>query len=283
MKWRKLIDYFRPPREEFIVGILKNMGISEKDPIYKELKNELTRVVGRRSNEEKFSQFFGTFSKQLYEIVDSHIMPKARKIDELETKLEKAENLAKLTAMQTMRRALLPKIFTLTDSISYEVLKLLEEEERSYRTLRNDLGLGNELKWRMMYFKDLGIVETSYSGRDEIYSLSDLGKLVLEKRGKDFAEAVDVLGDKTYQLALKAVGGDRIQARKLLGWVKRGRNKGHRTMIEKLHKKLKDPKKVSQIFFSRREGGDTHEKHIGIKITDHKAAGELLLECPLKN
>lgn len=82
--------------------------------------------------------------------------------------------------------------------------------------------------------------------------------------------------DKDYKIALKATG-DEIMAAKLLKWLRSSKGKRHRRKIKKIHRKHCEPKRVSQVFFKEREMGVTHEKHIGIKIRDHKASGELLL------
>ncbi len=89
--------------------------------------------------------------------------------------------------------------------------------------------------------------------------------------------SVELFEDKKYNLALETTGYNPEQAKKLLTWLNGKKGRGHRIKIKRLYEKLKNPKKVSQRFFAEREKGDTHEKHLGIKITNHETAGKLLL------
>jgi DNA-binding transcriptional ArsR family regulator len=272
----KIRDYFRKPDEETVGGILKKIGMAESDESYERLKTGLCNLIGRKIRQEDFSGFFGELSGQLRKKVDEKLSEKEGTIADL--KKEMARSRKQLVA-EVMAEALSPRILAMVDQESHELLKLLCEEEKSRKSLKGILNLrDDDLIWGMKYFEDLGIVESRYSGRDMIYSISDIGRAIYGKREAEFEELADLLKeDKDYQLALKAVGEDKIMAEKYLKWLKSASGRGHMGKVEKLHKRYETPKEVSQAFFREREMGVAHEKHIGIKITDHQASGELLL------
>jgi len=272
----KIRDYFRKPDEETVEEILREIGMAESYKSYKKLKTALRNLIGRKTRQEDFSGFFRELSAQLRKKVDEKLSEREGTVDDL--RKEMARSRKRLVA-EVMAEALSPCILAIVDEESHELLKLLCEEERSYRSLKGILDLRDDyLIWKVKYFEDLGIVESRYSGKDMIYSISDIGRTIYQKRGAEFEELADLLKeDRNYQLALKAVGGDKMMAEKYLNWLKSARGRRHMGKVEKLYKRYETPKEVSQAFFREREMGVTQEKHIGIKITDHQASGELLL------
>lgn len=272
----KIRDYFRKPDEETVGGILKKIGMAESDESYEKLKTGLRSLIGRRIRQEDFSGFFRKLSGQLRKKVDEELSEKEGTIDDLRKEIARSRK--RLVAEVTVK-ALSPRILAIVDKESHELLKLLCEEEESYKSLKGVLDLrDDDLIWRMKYFEGLGIVESRYSDKDMIYSVSDIGRTIYQKRGAEFEKLADLLKeDKDCQLALKAVGGDKMMAEKFLNWLRSASGRGHMGKVEKLRKRYETPKEVSQAFFREREMGVAHEKHIGIKIADHQASGELLL------
>jgi len=272
----KIRDYFRKPDEETVEEILKKIGIAESDESYGKLKTGLHNLIGRKTRQEDFSGFFRELSGQLRKKVNEELSEKEGTIEDLRKEIARSK---KRLVAEVMTEALSPRILAIVDEESHELLKLLCEEEKSYKSLKGILDLrDDDLIWRMKYFEDRGIVESRYSGKDMIYSISNVGRTIYEKRGAEFEELADLLtADKDCQLALKAVGGDKIMAEKYLSWLKSARGRRHMGKVEKLRKRYETAKEVSQAFFREREMGVAQEKHIGIKITDHQASGELLL------
>jgi hypothetical protein len=272
----KIRDYFRKPDEETLGEILKKIGMAESDESYEKLKTGLRSLIGRRTRQEDFSGFFRELSGQLRKKVDKELGEREGTIGDLRKEIARSK---KGLVAEVMTDALSPRILAIVDEESHELLKLLCEEEKSHKSLKGILALrDDDLIWRMRYFEDLAIVESRYSGKDRIYSISDIGRMICQKRGAEFEELADLLKeDKDYQLALKAVGGDKMMAWKYLNWLKSASGRGHMGKVERLRKRYEMPKEVSQAFFREREMGVAQEKHIGIKITDHHASGELLL------
>jgi len=275
-KLNKILDYFRKPDEELVDKILKNLGIKITDSKYEELKTGILELIGRKNRQEKFSEYFTELSHELYEKQKMKFDDKNRTIETLKQRLNRDREKLKASIMMD---AFSPDIFVIYDQPSLKLLNALQTEEKSYNSLKRELNLEDgDLKWRLRYFMNLGLIEADYSKDDESYSLSDTGKTILNKRGDDFVKIVNMLKvDDRYQLCLKACGGNRLYAKKFLTWLESDKGSKHLTIVEKMAKKFKNPKKVSQRFFCEREKGTPHEKHIGIKICDHKAAGELLL------
>jgi len=272
----KIRDYFRKPDEETVGGILKEIGMAESDENYGKLKTGLRSLIGRKARQEDFSGFFRELSGQLRKKVDEELGEREGTIDDLRKEMARSK---KGLVAEAMAEALSPPILAIVDEESHELLKLLCEEEKSHKSLKRILNLrDDDLIWRVKYFEGLGIVESRYSDGNMIYGISSIGRTVYEKRGAEFEELADALKeDKDYQLALKAVDGDKIMAEKYLNWLKSASGRGHMGKVEKLHKMYETPKEVSQAFFREREMGVSHEKHIGIKIADHEVSGELLL------
>ena len=272
----KILNYFRKPDEETVEAILEKIGIAESDESYETLKTGLRNLIGRKTREKSFSKFFKELTSQLYKKIDKELSERDETIDDLIKEIIRSR---KQIVAEVMAKAFSPKILAIIDRPSYELLKLLYEGEKSYKLLKGIWNLkDDDLIWRIKYFEDFGVVKSHYSEKIVFYSLSNTGKIILEKRGSEFEELVDLLReDKDYRLALKAVGENKVMAEKFLNWLKSSRGRGHMSTIEKLSKVYETPKKVSQAFFSEREMGVTHEKHMGIKIIDHRAAGELLL------
>jgi len=272
---KKIINYFRHPTGEFIEKTIEDMGISKKDHDYKELKDKFTKLVGKRSNEDKFSDFCIAYSRLMAEKVKKELKRKDKKIIDLEEKKREAEKMVKSSVQKTVERIFLPNVFTIKDPDVLKIMKTLEIEGKDYKTIKRDIGLKNpDLRWKMNYSLELGLVDIDKNG---IYSLSEVGKNIIGKRGKDFERNIELFDGKKYNLALKAVGNDEMQAKKLLKWLDGRKGNKHKIKIKKLYENLQDPKKMSQCFFCEREHGDTHEKHIGVKISDYEAAGQLLL------
>lgn len=272
----KIRDYFRKPDEETVEEILKKIGMAESDQSYERLKTGLRSLMVRKTRQEDFSGFFRELSGQLRKKVDEKLSERDATIKDLRNEMARSKE--QLVA-EVIPKALSPSILAIVDQASHQLLKLLYKEEKSHKSLKGILDLrDDDLIWRMKYFEDLGIVESRYSDGNMIYSISDIGRTIYQKRGAEFEELADFLKeDKDYQLALKAVGGDKIMAEKYLNWLKSASGRGHMGKVEKLHKRYETPKEVSQAFFREREMGVAQEKHIGIKITDHQASGELLL------
>jgi len=277
-----IIARFRKPSKKAVKEILKNIGVVEFDENYPKLEKGLAVLIGRRAKGKDFSEFFTVLSIQLSKKVVKILGDKDKKIMSLREEIIRNRGLIVAEIRnreQMLLKVLAPKIFAIIDVPSYEVLELLHSGEKSYELLARVLNLTKkDLIWRINYFQELGIIKTLHSKNRMLFSLSDTGKTIFEKRRDEFERVIDLVDDKVHQLAIKAVGGNKIMAEKLENWLKNGRGKGHMNVIEKLSKEYGgDPKKVSQAFFGFREMGATHEKHLGVKIFDHSAAGELFL------
>nr|MDO8080304.1 hypothetical protein [Candidatus Freyarchaeota archaeon] len=281
----KIFDHFKRPGEKTVEEILENIGVFESDESYEKLKTCLHNLMGRKSREISFSDFFGELSRELCKKIKKELSKNTEEVREKvrnetlqELKGQITRTKEQLTS-EVITEAFSQEILTIIDRPTYLILKLLYEEEKSHESLRRTLNLGNsELMRRINYLEDIGFVKLCYSNNCVNYNLSDTAKTILERRGAEFERLIDLLvDDKAHQLSLEAVGGDKKIAEKFESWLRSTRGRAHFSVIQKLHKEYRNPKRVSQVFFGKEEMGVTQEKHIRIKIVDHRAAGERLL------
>lgn len=285
MFWSKIFDFFKRPEKKVLGEILTNIGVFESDEGYEKLKNSLTKLVGRKSREHYFREFFCELSKVLCKKIRSEIAKRteeAREEARNETVRELGEQVTRIKEQlvaETVMKAFSQDILAIIDPIVYQILKILREGGKSPDLLRRILNLGDEeLTRRISYLKDLELIKTGYSNNCVEYNISRTGETILERRGAQFEKVIDiVVDDMAHRLSLEAVGGDKAMAEKLESWLKSTRGRSHLATVKKLNEKYRDAKRVSQAFFGMREMGVTHEKHVGVKIVNHKASGERLL------
>ncbi|MBS7250808.1 MAG: hypothetical protein KIH08_09520 [Candidatus Freyarchaeota archaeon] len=282
VSWNKIFDFFRLPDESVAEKILRDIGVFECDEGYKELKTSLTNLVGRKSREPSFCEFFCGLSKLLFKKIKSELakrIEKAREEAYNEASREFGKQIARAKEQWVME-AFSQDILLISDPPTYRILKILYQEgERSLHSLKRTLNLEDgELKRRINYLKDLELIKSHYNNCEE-YTISEIGEKILERRGAEFEKMISmVVDDKAYRLSLEAVGENKVMAHKLENWLKSSRGRRHLPLIQKLKKEENgDPRRISQAFFGRRENGVRHEEHIEIKIVNHKAAGERLL------
>lgn len=285
MFWSKILDFFRRPSEEVAREILSNIGVFEFDEGYGILKTCLINLVGRKSREPSFIEFFGKLSNELFKKIRREInrrVEEAKEEARAETVRELGEQIAKIKEElvgETMSKAFSQGVLAIVDPYIYMILKVLREGRKSPNLLGRILNLeSRELTWRINYLKDLGFIIPCYSGNSVDYIVSETAEKILEGRGAEFERTIDMMLDyKAHRLSMEAVGGNKMNAEKLESWLKSSKGRSHLTLIQKLYNECQDPKMLSQAFFYRKEMGVNQEKHIGIKITNHRAAGERLL------
>lgn len=178
--------------------------------------------------------------------------------------------------------------FNAADFVS-GLITSLEEDKRCEisregiirRKLESKLRIGNgDLCWRLDLLKNLTLIEVEKKRNGDIVRITELGKNLMKARGKEFEIIIEALRDESdvdNGLALRAVGGDKTQAGKLLHWLNGDKGRKHAPGVRDLYRVHGDARRLSKAFFSRREAGSRQEQHIGIKIEDHNAAGKLLV------
>ncbi|MHA2244909.1 MAG: hypothetical protein ACXADY_08055 [Candidatus Hodarchaeales archaeon] len=279
----RLLSHFKKPDQKNIEKILTNIGITQLDTNYENLKMNLSSLIEKKAKETHFNQFFEQLTNLLYHKISDELSKRDKLLkiqdDRLQELREELMKDRKQLVNEIVENILTPQVFTIIDLPIYKVLQLLKEGVVCYKSLQKKLNLKNsELMWRLHYLKDLGLVLLHYHNNSTICQLSDTSRSLLNKKEGEYNKMLDLLvHDKTNQLALKAVAGDYLMAKTFMNWLKSDRGRAHMGKINKLSKEFDDPKKVSQCFFRVREMGTTHEKHIGVRICDHQASGELLL------
>lgn len=280
----KLLDHVRWPDEERVENVLKaSFGINESDKRYSQLKINLTNLIGRKIKENEFSEFFTVLSGQLSEKINMLLKKKEKRIESLN---EEIINLRKQILKEIQRKEQIvekifsPKIFSIVDTLSYKILENLSSGPIDFKHLERISNITKkDMIWRINYFEELGILHSRHSKNTILYSLTDTGKKIFDKRGCEFERVINLLTDEVHQLSRTAVGGDIIMSERLKKWLESSKGRGHMTVIDKLNKRYRgDPKMVSQAFFGIKEMGATHEKHMKIKIFNHQASGELLIK-----
>jgi len=279
----RILDHFRWPDDELVENVLEKLGINESDQRYGQLKIKLTNLIGRKTKEKDFSEFFTVLSGQLTKKIGLLLRRKDQRIEVLNEEKNSQRIQIKNEIKrreQIVKKIFSPKIFSIVDTLSYKILEILSNGPLDNKHLERISNITkNDLVWRINYFEELGIIQSRHTNHTILYSLSDTGRTIFEKRGCEFERVIDLLQDKVQQLSLKAVGGDKIMTERLNKWLKSSKGRGHMTVIDKLNKRYRgDPKMVSQAFFAIKEMGATHEKHLKVKIFNHQASGELLLQ-----
>ncbi|MEX2723797.1 MAG: hypothetical protein Q6367_007885 [Candidatus Freyarchaeota archaeon] len=286
VSWNKFFDFFRHPSKGVVGEILRNIGVFESDEGYEKLAKSLTGLVGRKSREHSFCEFFCELSKVLCRKIRREMdkrTEEAREEARSETVRELGEQVTRMREQlvaETVMKAFSQDILAIIDPQTYRILKILHQGGKSPDTLRRMLNLGDgELRRRINYLKDLELIKAHYYSNNCVeYTISETGKTILDRRGSEFEKVIGIVADdRAQRLSLEAVGGDRVMAEKLESWLRGTKGRSHLATIQKLQKEYRDPKRVSQAFFARREMDTTHEKHVGVRILNHRAAGERLL------
>ncbi|MFX0086828.1 MAG: hypothetical protein ACFFAU_14240 [Candidatus Hodarchaeota archaeon] len=286
MFWKflgRVLDRVRKPERVTLEEILNKMGISESDEIYEKLHLDLELLIKRKSREKDFIQFFDLLGGLLYKKYNSELSKKNLEIIDRNETIQKLNEDINQSREQLIVEIVLKvfskKVVAILDRPTFQILHILFKNSVSEKSLKNRLNIKNhELHWRLSYLKGLGLVRSDYTNNNVKYSLSNVGITIFETHGREFEKLIDLyLKDKAYQLSLKAVNRDFTMAKRLKKWIQSHKARGHMDQIRKLQKKFTKPRLISQAFFSKKEQGITHEKHIGVRITDHHASGTLLL------
>lgn len=275
------LNFFRKPSEERLKGMLRDLGITKDDKRFGILKADLKKLILRKSNEEKFAMFFSDYSIEIYEKLTQELNQRdtnlSKKIDEIkevkaELEYERNRNLSTFVTEVFSRN-----VFGFVDEPSFMILKYLRDGCMDTKSIQKKIKLSHgEFFWRMDYLKRLGLVTTTYTSNQTIYQLSNTFQRIFSMKYSYFEHKINSQKNIVEELSFKAVGGNKQGAKRLLSWVNSDRYKRHKDILRKIVKKHPDPIKASQVFFGMREKGTTHEKHIGVKIKDHRSSGELL-------
>lgn len=262
--------YTKPDAIENALGVI---GISRSDPEYRMLRDQLNELATGSVDRKKLSTFYGTYSKTMIRKLEE----KDADVRALEKRLLKTDNLIRSACQRTTERILLNAAVTIKDYRTLDLMKALRNGTKNCEALKADTGLNSkDLETGMDFLLNSGVVEAHPDKCGNAYCLSEIGKVVLTIRGRDFEKDSSASVNREYQLALRAVGND-AAARRLIAWTEGHNGRKHRTKIAKLYKALQDPTKLSQSFFGYVEGGEAQQEHIGVKVVNHRAAGELLI------
>jgi hypothetical protein len=280
---------FRRVDEGMIDDMLDFMSIPIHHPERRELATGLTKLVGRQYREEESIKVIKAISKIHYgrleriEQVNNHKL--VRQSDEIKTlraELFDMKDLCRRAVSETMKAALSPAVFGIIDFSCLQILQYLQEDKELERgKLESKLRIRNgDLCWRLDLLRNLTLVEIERRRSGDLVRITELGKNLMESRGKEFEIIIEALRDESdvnNGLALMAVGGDKTQAGKLLHWLRGDKGRKHAPGVRDLYRVHGDARRLSKAFFGRREAGSRQEQHIGIKIEDHIAAGKLLI------
>ncbi|MBS7250204.1 MAG: hypothetical protein KIH08_06385 [Candidatus Freyarchaeota archaeon] len=198
----QFFDRFRKPRKEATKEILEKIGIHESDEGYGKLEADLYNLMGRRSREAAFSEFFWELSKLLYRKTRRELDKRIKEAKEevrkeaLEALNEQIPQIREQLKNEILVEPLLQGILVIGDRLAYSILKLLQGKERSHEWLRRNLNLGNsEFVRRINCLTRAGLVELCYSNNRVDYTLSNTAKTILNRKGAEFDRLIDLLAD----------------------------------------------------------------------------------------
>ncbi len=286
----KIGNSLKRPDQNIIDDILCKIGVSPSDELYPDLNSFLTKMIRRKSRQEDFYTFFTEYSAFLNEKVknvlskkDEEILKQKRLNAELKSGLARSKN---QIISETLKKLFAPDFVTISDYSLIQLLQSLRTGKKDYNNLKSELNLRkNDFSWRVKFLEEMGFIYTDYSSKKKLIRLLPLGLSIISKRGENMSNQLIFPPHPLYiKLAKEAIGKkDEAMVTRLLKWVNGSYLKNHEHIIRNLMKKYDDPKLVSQGFFHMREQGSAHEKHIGVKIVNHEAAGRLLFLCLDKN
>lgn len=261
--------------------MLRKLGIVKGDAGFKTLQVDLKRLIGRRSNETRFLSFFSKYAEEFSNKLTpklnqlaAEVASKEEEIKALRVELE-SERIKNLSTF--VSKVFSKNVFGFMDEPSFKILKFLRKGPKDDKSVQKKVRLNHgEFYWRIEYLTEVGLVTPSFTHNKTIFHLSETYQRIFSTKRDLYERNINSHKDIAEVLSLKAVGGDKHGAKKLLSWFKSDRFRRHKDILRKIVKIYPDPSKLSQTFFGMREKGTSHEKHLGIKIKDHRSSGQLL-------
>jgi DNA-binding HxlR family transcriptional regulator len=288
----KLKAYFEKPSDATVEAILKYLALSKCDDGYGRFKEELRAMIGRKAREGLFLEFFKRLSNNLAGKIREELVRRERELGERVE--ERCRELIRRYEWEISRsrgeivEEIVPKVLkVISDQTACSILRALNEGDKRIEELKSSLGLKNDdLAWRIGALMDLALISPSNCGRGDKYSITNLGRAVVEEM-ENLEERIYTINHIKRLIALKAVG-DKSGSERLLAVIDNGRMRGHENYIRKIMEDVNDDvRRLSQALLERREMSVKHAKHLlpsGVKIIDHEELGRLLvLECWLRD
>ncbi|KXB07097.1 hypothetical protein AKJ52_00950 [candidate division MSBL1 archaeon SCGC-AAA382C18] len=258
-------------REERAGTILsEKMGIPKDYEKYAQLKRLLEDSLSENSNAEALYQWSELLSSVIGEQMN-------RKLEEKEEELKaKQQENSRVSLDRAMSKAVKSGLLALSDETAIEILERLGEDPSSLSELKGVMELNEGARWRFEWLRSLGLVKPVLGkGENAIHELTKRGEKMLS-RAENSPGSQKSLGKQRHRLAKMAAGKD-TTADELLNVLDGSWLENHRSKLEKIRKKYKNPLvEISKSFWLEREGEDPHLKHAGIDIADHEASGALL-------